>query len=122
MEHVRPQVRASVPEWDNMSADKEYNGHDHGHLADPIERQAWKSFRHCHALCESKKDCVQFSYDAGSCSISSSFKLGYAKPGTKLQAGWMTDRVDELFSKLESKCGVRDWFSPTEGFVFQKRR
>lgn len=122
MEHVRPQIRASLPEWDNMSADKEFNAHDHSNAEDPIERQAWKSFNHCHALCESKQDCIQFSYESGSCSISNSFRLGYAKPQGRMQSGWMTDRVDDLFLGLESKCGVRDWFSPEEGALFQKRR
>lgn len=122
MEHVRPKIRPSLPEWDNMSADKEYTAHDTGDLADPIERQAWKSFNHCHAVCDAKKDCIQFRYEPGSCSISNSFRLGYAKPDEKIQSGWMTDRVDDLFLKLESKCGVRDWFSPEEGSVFQRRK
>ncbi|KAF2798962.1 glycosyltransferase family 31 protein [Melanomma pulvis-pyrius CBS 109.77] len=122
MEHVRPQIRTSLLEWDNMSADKEYNAHDHGTLADETERNAWKSFRHCHAVCEKKKDCIQFSYESGSCSLSYSFRLGYAKPKEKVQSGWMLDRVDDLFLNLESKCGVRDWFSPQEGAIIHKKR
>jgi hypothetical protein len=105
-----------------MSADKEYNAHDDGNLADPIERQAWKSFNHCQAVCEAKDNCLQFSYESGSCSISYSFRLGYAKPGERIQSGWMIDRVDDLFLNLESKCGVRDWFGPQEGALFQRRR
>jgi hypothetical protein len=122
MEYVRPQIGAAVPEWDNMSADKEYNAYEHGSLADPIESQAWKSFNHCHALCEANDKCLQFSYDSGSCSISYSFRLGYGKPKERIQSGWMTDRIDDLFLNLESKCGVRDWFGPQEGALFQKRR
>ena len=122
MEHVRPQLRTALPEWDNMSADKEYNAHDHGTLADETERNAWKSFRHCHAVCEKKKDCVQFSYEPGSCSLSYSFRLGYAKPKEKVQSGWMLDRVDDLFLQLETKCGVRDWFSPQEGSIVHNKR
>jgi hypothetical protein len=105
-----------------MSSDQEYNAHDHHRSADPFESNAWKSFGHCRAVCESKKDCVQFSYDAGSCSISNSFRLGYAKPSERVQSGWMTDRVDELFVRLEGKCGVRDWFVPVEPISSIQRR
>ena len=122
MEHVRPRISASIPEWDNMSADQEFNAHDHSDAADPTERNAWKSFNHCHAVCESKEECLQFSYAAGSCSISNSFRLGYAKRNERIQSGWMTDRVDDLFLNLENKCGVRDWFGPQEGALFQNQR
>lgn len=105
-----------------MSLDMEYNAHDHGASSDPRESNAWKSFDHCHALCESRKDCIQFSFDSGSCSISKSFRLGYAKPNERVQSGWMIDRVDNLFLDLESKCGFRDWFSPEEGQAFKRRR
>lgn len=105
-----------------MSADKEYNAHDHGDLADPVESQAWKSFNHCHAVCEAKKDCIQFVYESGTCSISTKFRLGYEKTGERIQSGWMMDRIDEHFRNLEDKCGVRDWFSPKEGSVFQRRK
>lgn len=105
-----------------MSADKEYNAHDHSHLADPLESNAWKSFKHCHAVCESKKDCIQFSYESGTCSLSYSFRLGYAKPTERVQSGWMLDRVDHLFVDLEGRCGIRDWFSPAEGAAVQGRK
>lgn len=108
-------IGAQLANWDNMSADKEYNAHDHGSLSDPLESNAWKSFTHCHAVCENNKDCVQFSYTPGSCSVSTSFRLGYAKPNERIQSGWMMDRVDDLFLRLEAKCGIRDWFSPAEG-------
>ncbi|KAF2868682.1 hypothetical protein BDV95DRAFT_500093 [Massariosphaeria phaeospora] len=122
MEHVRPQIGASIANWDNMSSDMEYNAHDNGTSGDEAERNAWKSFHHCHAVCEIKKNCIQFSYEPGSCSISFAFRLGYAKPKERIQSGWMTDRVDELFLQLERKCGVRDWFSPQEGTIVQQRR
>ncbi|PVH94372.1 glycosyltransferase family 31 protein [Periconia macrospinosa] len=120
--YVYPKIGAAVSNWDNMSADKEFNAHDHGSSSDPYESNAWKSFQHCHAVCESKKDCVQFSYDAGSCSIANSFRLGYAKPNERVQSGWMMDRVDELFLDLEGKCGIRDWFKPDEPFSMLQRR
>ncbi|KAF2476123.1 uncharacterized protein BDR25DRAFT_379809 [Lindgomyces ingoldianus] len=121
MEYVRPQIRAALSQWDNMSADEEYNGHDQDKHSDPVARAAWKSFNHCRDVCESKRKCVQFSYHEGRCAISSAFRLGYAKPDSKVKAGWMTDRVDDLFLKLESQCGVRDWFSPQEGSIVVKR-
>ncbi|KAF2638371.1 hypothetical protein P280DRAFT_404905 [Massarina eburnea CBS 473.64] len=111
-DYVYPKIGASVANWDNMSADKEYNAHDHSSSKDPFESNAWKSFQHCHAMCESKKDCVQFAYDSGSCSISNAFRLGYAKPTERVQSGWMTDRVDDLFLRMEGKCGITDWFAP----------
>lgn len=108
-------IGAKVVEWDNLSADKEYNAHDHSNSSNPLESNAWKSFKHCHAVCESKKECVQFAYRPGSCSVNFSFKFGYAKPTERVQSGWMMDRVDDLFLRLEAKCGIRDWFSPAEG-------
>ncbi|KAF2681059.1 glycosyltransferase family 31 protein [Lentithecium fluviatile CBS 122367] len=122
-EFVHREIGAEVANWDNMSADKEYNAHDHFNLTDPLESNAWKSFKHCHAVCDSQKDCIQFSYEPGSCSLSHSFRLGYAKPNQRVQSGWMTDRVDDLFLRLEGKCGVRDWFAPMpEGGSFARRR
>lgn len=114
MEFVRPKIDASVLAWDNLAADKEYNAHDHGTVGSPAERNAWKSFDHCRALCESQTDCLQFSFNAGSCSISSKFSLGYARPKERIRSGWMLDRVDDLFRNLEDRCGIRDWFAPDE--------
>lgn len=111
---IRPQIAASVPFWDNMSADKEYNAHDHSISSNALESNAWKSFNHCRALCDSQNECKQFSFDAGSCAISYVFRLGFARPGERVRSGWMMDRVDELFRELEDKCGIRDWFSPLE--------
>jgi hypothetical protein len=120
---VRPKIGASVANWDNMSADKEYNAHDHLTNSNLLESSAWKSFKHCHDLCDSQKECVQFSYEPGSCSIAHSFRLGHAKPGERKQSGWMMDRVDDLFLKLEGRCGVRDWFAPAvEGGSLSQRR
>ncbi|EDU47737.1 conserved hypothetical protein [Pyrenophora tritici-repentis Pt-1C-BFP] len=113
-ELVRPKIGASVLEWNNMSADKEYNAHDHSAVDNELERNAWKSFDHCHALCEEQTDCIQFSFNEGSCGISTTFKLGYAKPHTRFRSGWMLDRVDDLFKTLEAQCGMRDWWAPQE--------
>ncbi|EUC46730.1 glycosyltransferase family 31 protein [Bipolaris oryzae ATCC 44560] len=113
-ELVRSKIDTSVLKWDNMSADKEYNAHDHSSAANQLERNAWKSFEHCRDLCEEQNDCMQFSFDAGSCAISTTFKLGYAKPSGRIKSGWMLDRVDDLFRQLEDRCGLRDWFAPHE--------
>lgn len=110
---IRPKLASSIQEWDNM-ADKEYNAHDHASSENIYERNAWKSFDHCRSLCDEKDDCVQFSFDAGSCSISSTLRLGYARPGERIRSGWMLDRVDDLFRNLDDKCGIRDWFAPHE--------
>jgi hypothetical protein len=114
MELVRPKISSSVLAWDNISADKEYNAHDHSTSEDSFERNAWKSFNHCRALCDDQKDCIQFSFDAGSCSISTKFTLGYAKPNERIRSGWMLERVDDLFRSLEDRCSIRDWFAPDE--------
>ncbi|XPS79884.1 hypothetical protein M3J09_011854 [Ascochyta lentis] len=118
--HVRPKIGASVSYWDNMSVDAEYNAHDHASSPNKEEREAWKSFAHCRALCESQNKCIQFSFDSGSCSISNSFRLGYAKPNEKVKSGWMTDRVDDLFRTLDDRCGIRDWFTPANEGVNAK--
>lgn len=123
MQHVHPRLASGrVPQWDNQSSDREYNAHDHGNASDPIERQAWKSFDHCHAVCEKQEKCIQFLYESGICSLSYSFRLGYEKPGERIQSGWMMERIEGLFVGLEGRCGVRDWFGPREGRVFQRRR
>jgi len=120
---VRPKVAARVEHWDNLSTEHEFNAHDHGASADALERNAWKSFAHCRALCEAREGCVQFSFDAGSCGMSATFRLGYAKgPGERVASGWMVDRVDELFRDLERRCGVRDWFAPEEHSEATKMR
>lgn len=113
MELVYPKIGTVVAGWDNMS-EKEYNAHDHSTSDNELERNAWKSFKHCHELCESQQDCMQFSFNAGSCGISSTFRLGYAKPKDKIKSGWMLDRVDTLFRDLEDQCGIRDWFAPQD--------
>lgn len=114
MEMVRPKIGASLASWDNMADEKEYNAHDHSLSPNTFERNAWKSFEHCRALCDDQDDCIQFSFDAGSCGISKAFRLGYAKPGERIRSGWMLDRVDDLFRSLEDQCGIRDWFAPQE--------
>lgn len=111
MEMVRPKIAASVNGWNNL-AEEEYNAHDHSTSENNFERNAWKSFEHCRALCDDRTGCLQFSFDAGSCAISTKFSLGYARPGERIRSGWMLDRVDDLFRDLEARCGLRDWFAP----------
>lgn len=113
MEMVYPQLGAEVANWDNLSEDQEFNAHDHASSSDSLERNAWKSFEHCRSLCESRSECLQFSFDAGSCATSKTFRLGYAKPDRAMvKSGWILDRIDTLFRELEGRCGIRDWFAP----------
>ncbi|KAF1914363.1 hypothetical protein BDU57DRAFT_519323 [Ampelomyces quisqualis] len=114
MELIRPKVASTIPAWDNLSADRKHTRHDNDTLENSFERNAWKSFEHCRVLCDDQQDCIQFSFDVGSCSISTKFTLGYAKPNAKIRSGWMLDRVDDLFRSLEDRCGIRDWFAPNE--------
>lgn len=114
MEMVRPKIAAEVGAWDNMSEGKEFNAHEHSKADSVFERNAWKSFGHCHALCDDQDDCLQFSFDAGSCKIASKFALGYKREGARIRSGWMLDRVDDLFKGLEERCSIRDWFAPDE--------
>lgn len=112
MDLVKPKIKSSVYAWDNMSTDKEYNERNHSHLYNARERDSWRSVEHCRALCEDKRECIQFSYEEKKCSLSYSFRLGYAKPGSDVMAGWMMERVEDMFLDLEAKCGIRDWFAP----------
>lgn len=114
MEFIRPQIDAEVGAWDNLSDGKEFNAHDYRGSESVVERDAWKSFGHCRALCEGWGECVQFSFDVGSCVVSTAFRLGYARPGGRVRSGWMLERVDDLFRGLEGRCGVRDWFAEEE--------
>ncbi|KAF2112056.1 hypothetical protein BDV96DRAFT_649418 [Lophiotrema nucula] len=124
MEHVRPQIKSRLGEWDNMSADKEYTpaSYNADHRLNEIERNAWKSYDKCRELCESKSSCLQFSYREKRCGISHTFRWGYKSEDGSVSSGWMLDRVDGLFAELEQKCGFRDWFSPHEGSTVQRRR
>jgi hypothetical protein len=112
MDLVRPKIKPELWGWDNMSSDKEYNERNHSHLFNAVERDSWRSVEHCRALCENKQKCLQFSYQDKKCALSYTFRLGYAKPGSKIMAGWMMERVEDLFLDLEAKCGIRDWFLP----------
>lgn len=114
MDFVRPKISSFITAWDNMADAEIYNAYDHVGSKDELEHNAWKSFEHCRALCEERKSCIQFSFDTGSCAISTRFTLGYARLGERIRSGWMLDRVDGLFSSLDDKCGVRDWFAPEE--------
>ncbi|KAF2006506.1 glycosyltransferase family 31 protein [Amniculicola lignicola CBS 123094] len=116
-QHIRPQISAEKAHWDNMS-DQEF---------------AAKSFSACHNICENDKECMQYAYEESNkrCLISHAFRLGYAAPEKEkgkgkehgeITSGWMVDRVDELFLKLESKCGIRDWFSPKGGSIMHRRK
>ncbi|KAF2260230.1 hypothetical protein CC78DRAFT_29549 [Lojkania enalia] len=126
VEYVRPQLRAHSPGWDNLSMDKEYtpSSYNTDHSLSEPERNAWKSFDRCRDLCEANPSCLQFSYRDKSCGISEKFRWGYASEKGKgeVQSGWMLDRIDDLFHRLESKCGIRDWFGPQEGRISQKRK
>jgi hypothetical protein len=112
MEFVRPKISSSVTAWDNISGGEFYNAYDQVTSENEFERNAWKSFEHCRVLCDDRKDCIQFSFDTGSCAISTKFTLGYARSNERIRSGWMLERVDDLFRGLDDACGVRDWFAP----------
>ncbi|KAF2205321.1 hypothetical protein GQ43DRAFT_407703 [Delitschia confertaspora ATCC 74209] len=113
---IAPKLSPSKPAWDNMvsGASKSYNAKDHSHLYNLQERSSWRSFEHCRALCESKHDCIQFAFDEAGrkCELSESLRLGYERKGGRVRAGWVMERVEDLFGGLEGECGVRDWFVP----------
>ncbi|KAF2751287.1 glycosyltransferase family 31 protein [Sporormia fimetaria CBS 119925] len=120
--HLPSQSHQTLPEWDNFSSDLEFNAHDDGASSNELEREAWKSAQHCRRLCEDIESCIQFSFDSGSCRIGKKISFGYERAGERVQSGWITERVDEVFRGLEGGCGVRDWWGIGEGGGKRKGR
>ncbi|OCK79299.1 glycosyltransferase family 31 protein [Lepidopterella palustris CBS 459.81] len=89
---VLPQIRSESEAWDKLSRDD--------------------SFDRCRAVCESKTDCMQFSYTRERCYISKSMKLGYlasAHPDG-MRSGWMMERIEAFVKSMDmNECKEKDW-------------
>jgi hypothetical protein len=112
-EYVLPNLSAKVDDWDNLSMDTEID--DTG------------PFENCQSVCESKPECLQFSYAAKKCSTSTEVKLGESantrcveysiaaskcirwQEGTQfagsIQSGWMMERLGRYVKEMDSMCG-----------------
>ncbi|KAK8130790.1 hypothetical protein PG999_003170 [Apiospora kogelbergensis] len=142
---VLPQLRPRRDSWDNMAAGTQYSTELLADLSDAdrnalslAERQALISFEHCRRACESKPDCIQFSFSQGRCTTSKELRLGhtadspcleYSNAASKclrpaayrenslgsspdfIQAGWMMDRIANYVERLDNSCGhiEKEW-------------
>ncbi|RHZ56579.1 glycosyltransferase family 31 protein [Aspergillus thermomutatus] len=87
---IHPQLKPLQENWDNLSE----------------EEQVTESLTSCGALCASKHECLQYSYESGKCRISKTAKRGVKKAG--VASGWMTDRIDTVAKELGS-CRTPQW-------------
>jgi hypothetical protein len=70
------------------------------------------SYVDCRLACESRSDCVQFTFNdsGGKCRTSNIIKLGQAisatidSSGTTLTSGWLVDRVNVFVEEMDSWC------------------
>jgi hypothetical protein len=112
-EYILPKLSAKINDWDNLSMD--------------VEPENSGPFDMCRLICESKSDCLQFSYAAGKCSTSTQVTLGesaktrcveYSTAASKcirwqeggqfagsIQSGWMMDRLERYVLDMDSTCG-----------------
>ncbi|XDG03594.1 hypothetical protein ABKA04_003209 [Annulohypoxylon sp. FPYF3050] len=131
-EFVAPKLKSKRNDWDNMSDDVVYLDPNRGerflpwqrerdrlkklqyqlHVPD-IEMNAYKSFEDCGKLCKSVNNCFQFTYHAGACIYSRSFKLG--KPTMKTDkeedrwiSGWEVERIQKWVEE-QGQCGDPVW-------------
>ncbi|KAI0133351.1 glycosyltransferase family 31 protein [Hypoxylon sp. NC0597] len=109
-EFVKPKLLPERYDWDNLSEDVLYLDPNHPerytqkqkdkdrtkklmkqyHIP-AVERDAYKSFKHCSLLCSSVRSCLQFSYHNGACAYNKSFRFGKpAKKTDKMEERWMS--------------------------------
>jgi hypothetical protein len=116
--------------WDNYCVfNPDYNQEawsSNGEVVDSPFRKANESFEACRIACESKVDCVQFSYGLSGCLVSNEARLGrkatsqclkYDKSAHKCEApketgqelpepvsGWMVERLRQYVTAMEDVC------------------
>jgi hypothetical protein len=111
-EYIVPGLASRIDAWDNLSLDPQ-----------PSDQ---KSLGECHAACEAKLDCLQYSYTAGKCSTSTEIRYGneakqscaeYSVAASKcvhwqeesqigdvVQSGWMIARLPQYMEEMDSLC------------------
>ena len=126
-EFIRSCLGKERKEWDNYSVNPEYskevlNG-----------TEAHTSFELCREACESKAECLQFSYISSKCSVSNEVRLGrkatlqcleYSTAASKcarvnrspkdmgggaavVSSGWMVERLAKYISTMDKTCNDR---------------
>jgi hypothetical protein len=89
---VRPKLGGTVTDWDNR-------------VGEPPGKPSI-SLVECRVLCYSDAQCVQYSYDEGTCRVSHVPALGTQKDG--VSSGWITERIDALVDRMSS-CPSAKW-------------
>jgi hypothetical protein len=116
-EYLVPKFATEIDDWDNISID--------------AEPSSAESLDECHAKCQAKTDCLQYSYAAGNCSTTTEIRYGneaheacteysYAagkcvswqeqsQPGGTVQSGWMIERLSAYMEENDRSChGAED--------------
>lgn len=111
-EYTVPELATKINDWDNLSIDPQ-----------PSDEE---SFEACHAACEAKSNCLQYSYAAGKCSTSAEIRYGneakkpcveYSEAASKcirwqegsrsnitVQSGWMIERLSQYMDDMDTLC------------------
>jgi hypothetical protein len=115
-EYLVPKMTTEINDWDNVSIDAELNSAN--------------SLKECHATCQAKTDCLQYSYAAGACSTTTKVRYGneahkacieYSdsagkclvwreeSPSETVQSGWMIERISAYIKERDRSChGAED--------------
>lgn len=138
-EYVLHSLRKKREEWDNYSVNPEYSVKALKDAAKDIaslprsDQGAHGSFEACRSACESKADCLQYSYSAARCSISNEVRLGrratsqcleYSGAASKciktndleqgfrnigvVSSGWMVERLAKYVNVMDQSCDTTD--------------
>ena len=126
---VIPHLSEKKKDWNNGSGDKIFTQPKEGHVKEDadwdgktdegkqelwddlseLEKNGIESADKCREVCDSDKECVQYSWHPGTCKLSHAIRIG--RPVDEKEeyiSGWMTDRVDE-FKKARRECGEISW-------------
>ncbi|BDD59102.1 hypothetical protein MPDQ_001230 [Monascus purpureus] len=78
---------AKKEDWDNFSQNSRL-----------MSTSPTPTFTDCAQKCAENKDCLQFSYEGGNCSIANSVLRGVDRSG--IESGWMMDRIQPLVESM----------------------
>jgi hypothetical protein len=97
---VLPQLAAERVDWDNLS---------------DADETPDTTLEKCRAACVGKADCVQFSFSARTCKMSTFIKLGRSTAGSseRVTSGWLMDRVHSFVREMDASCKNEDFIMPS---------
>ncbi|KAI8940981.1 hypothetical protein NX059_002231 [Plenodomus lindquistii] len=95
-EFLLPKFGEEVEGWDNLAAETEPK-------EEPFKMG---SVEECRRKCEDEPTCMQYSYEAGNCSVASRVRHGQdPKAGEEaIRSGWMVDRIARWMDEKDRAC------------------